>query len=140
MYVLGFMFSPDENEVVLIRKNRPTWQAGRLNGVGGKVNSGEGYYEAMVREFEEETGVTEREWTHYADMDGIDWNCRIFYSFSEKYLDAQTMTDEPIVIETVETACRLDATQAISNLKWLIPLALNSVEDGDLVLTTIKYK
>jgi len=140
MYVLGFMLSPDETEVVLIRKNRPTWQAGRLNGVGGKVNSGEGYYEAMVREFEEETGVTEREWTHYADMEGIDWNCRVFYSISEKYLDAQTMTDEQIVVENVDAACGLDSAQAISNLKWLIPLAINSAEDKDIVVTTVKYK
>ena len=140
MYVLGFMFSPDGNEVVLVKKNRPAGQNGRLNGVGGKVNSGEGYFEAMVREFEEEAGVHEENWTHYADMNGVDWNCRVFYSFSEKYLDAQTMTDEPIVVENVEYVNRLDSSEAISNIKWLMNLAICASEDEDLVLTTVQYK
>jgi len=34
-YVLGFCFGPSLTTVVLIKKNRPAWQAGRLNGVGG---------------------------------------------------------------------------------------------------------
>ena len=50
-YVVGFMFSEE------ILKNKPDWQAGRLNGVGGKVEPNEYPDQAMVREFEEETGV-----------------------------------------------------------------------------------
>ena len=38
-YVCGFLFSPDRKKVLLIRKRRPAWQAGKLNGVGGKVDS-----------------------------------------------------------------------------------------------------
>ena len=36
-YVCGLLFSVDRTRVLLIRKRRPAWQAGRLNGVGGKV-------------------------------------------------------------------------------------------------------
>lgn len=53
--VVGFVFRG--KEVVLILKNRPDWQAGRLNGVGGRVEAGESPKEAMVREFKEETGL-----------------------------------------------------------------------------------
>ena len=38
-YVLGFLFSPDCKRVALIIKNRPDWQAGFLNGIGGKIDS-----------------------------------------------------------------------------------------------------
>jgi 8-oxo-dGTP diphosphatase len=56
-YVNGFMFSPDHQRVALIHKRQPTWQAGYLNGIGGKIELGETAAEAMVREFSEETGV-----------------------------------------------------------------------------------
>jgi 8-oxo-dGTP diphosphatase len=57
VYVLGFAFTPEADKVVLIRKKHPAWQAGLLNGVGGKVEKDELHVDAMVREFYEETGV-----------------------------------------------------------------------------------
>lgn len=36
-YVVGFQFARRGNLVTLIRKNHPEWQAGKLNGVGGKT-------------------------------------------------------------------------------------------------------
>ena len=53
-YVLGFAFTKDLKQVALIRKKRPEWQAGKLNGIGGKVNINEVPLLAMVREFQEE--------------------------------------------------------------------------------------
>jgi len=64
-YVLGFMFSPDLWQVLLIRKEKPSWQAGLLNGIGGKIEPGEMPLAAMVREFREETGL---------DTDPCDWH------------------------------------------------------------------
>ena len=61
-YVVGFLFNPDMTEVVLIKKNRPDWQKGLLNGVGGKIESGEDPITAMIREFKEETGVEIYNW------------------------------------------------------------------------------
>jgi 8-oxo-dGTP pyrophosphatase MutT (NUDIX family) len=46
---------PDHN-VLLVRKNRPEWQKGRLNLVGGKIEPGETPEEAAVRELYEEAG------------------------------------------------------------------------------------
>ena len=56
-WVVGFLMDSDAEQVILIRKNRPEWQAGKLNGVGGKVEPGELIGGAMYREFREETGV-----------------------------------------------------------------------------------
>ena len=38
--ILGFLFD-DKGNVALIRKHSPAWQAGRLNGLGGRVEHGE---------------------------------------------------------------------------------------------------
>lgn len=61
-YVLGFMFNLAESKVLLVWKNRPAWQAGKLNGVGGKIEEGETPIQAMNREFAEETGFVSK---HY---------------------------------------------------------------------------
>jgi hypothetical protein len=34
--VAGFLFRNNDTEVALIRKNKPDWQKGKLNGIGGK--------------------------------------------------------------------------------------------------------
>ena len=52
-YVLGFMFSPDMERILLMRKNRPEFQAGKFNGIGGKIEGTETPLQAMIREFEE---------------------------------------------------------------------------------------
>ena len=36
-YVTGFLFNDELDRVVLIHKNRPKWQSGMYNGVGGKI-------------------------------------------------------------------------------------------------------
>jgi len=54
-YVVGFLFSEDQSRVLLVWKNRPAWQNGKLNGVGGKIEAGETPLQAMEREFKEET-------------------------------------------------------------------------------------
>jgi hypothetical protein len=33
-YVLGFMFDQHDN-VLLVEKSKPAWQAGKYNGIGG---------------------------------------------------------------------------------------------------------
>lgn len=52
-YCVGFAFFG--SDVILIRKARPAFQKGLLNGVGGKLELGENFLQAMVREFYEET-------------------------------------------------------------------------------------
>lgn len=55
-YVCGFAMDPDN--VLLLTKAKPDWQAGKLNGIGGKVEPTDtGLRYAMEREFLEETHV-----------------------------------------------------------------------------------
>jgi 8-oxo-dGTP diphosphatase len=125
-YVLGFCFDPTEQYVILIEKNRPLWQKGLLNGVGGKIEHGELPLEAMNREFFEETGLTVSDWTQYAILSGSDFKIHIFSGHGNP-AEAKSITDEQIV--TAEVSC-LDETQTISNLKWLVPMALSVKYDS----------
>src|SRR4051794_18101042 len=107
-YVCGFLFSPDRSRVLLIRKRRPAWQAGKLNGVGGKLEPGETPLQAMRREFREEAGIELPEWQHVLTLSGADdagsgrgWAGHFFRAFGDLSCVRAT-TDE--ALEVHETA------------------------------------
>jgi 8-oxo-dGTP diphosphatase len=121
LYCVGFMFSED-GRILLVQKNRPQWQAGLLNGIGGKVEKGEVPMQAMVREFEEETGIREEGWEYFAQLRGDDFVV-VFYRVmvTNEVLDsARTMTDEHIVSMDIQAVIPFGA---VPNLAWLIPMA-----------------
>ena len=120
-YVVGFAFTEDHAHVVLIRKTRPVWQSGRFNGIGGKVEPGENFPEAMAREAREEAGL-DLDWRHYATYFGPDYEMRIFVAISNTAAEARTMTDEEVHIVAVSDVPNLPT---IGNLRWFIPLALD---------------
>lgn len=45
------------SEILLVKKDRPDWQKGRLNLVGGKIEEGETPEQAALRELQEESGL-----------------------------------------------------------------------------------
>jgi 8-oxo-dGTP pyrophosphatase MutT (NUDIX family) len=118
-YVAGFMFDVANKQVALIRKTKPAWQAGKLNGIGGKIEDGESPEAAMVREFLEETGCnTDRDdWSHFASLSedpekGERWSV----DFSAK---------DKCQAEATERQARIDALEAeVARLRELISEAL----------------
>jgi 8-oxo-dGTP diphosphatase len=133
-YVVGFCFHESGDEVVLIRKQHPSWQKGKLNGVGGKMEPGESGYQTMVREFQEETGIRLAEWEQFATIRGTsgptkrgadhpeDWVIYFFKAFDTVAFDTvDTLTDEPIERISVGD---LPGLTTVPHLKWLVPLAL----------------
>lgn len=137
-YVLGFLFDEPKSSVVLIRKNKPEWQRGLLNGVGGKVEGDEPNWYAMYREFKEETGVDDvkLQWEEFANLSGDDWAVVCFKAFnSNVFTNVKTNTDEEIV------KIQLDSIQnynVISNLKWLIHVALDE-NYGSKLYANVRY-
>lgn len=120
-YVVGFMFNRTEDAVLLIRKTHPEWQAGKLNGVGGEIETGESAIEAMRREFVEEVGIEHTEWTQFCVLgDARQWQIH-FLSAVGPIGKASAMTDEKPEIHCVTTL----PTDTIPNLHWLIPMALS---------------
>lgn len=129
-YVLGFLFSlMAPTRVVLIRKNKPDWQKGLLNGIGGKVEEGESTEDAMVREFQEETGVIVTAWRSYCALCGDDFRVDVFKAFdSSAVANVRSVSGEPII--TVFPHAVLDPNpqpqhRSISNIPWLIAMAMD---------------
>ena len=123
-YVVGFAFSRDARRVLLVRKQRPAWQRGRFNGIGGHVEEGELPLEAMRREFFEETDLLTslRDWCHFAVV--LTERSRVFVFAARLDLDAaRTTTDERIAAVDVEKVGR---AHIVPNLAWLVPLALRA--------------
>ena len=129
-YVAGFMFSEDKECVALIRKNRPEWQKGMYNGIGGHVDPGEYPIEAMIREFEEEAGVVHEDWQHFCTLNG-QFGTVYFYKTTGDLGELRQMTDEMINKWPVELPSSL--VKVIPNLKWLIPLALSEYNESSVV-------
>lgn len=59
MNVYGVLFAFSGEHVLLIRKAKPAWQAGYINGIGGKREGEESVLTMLTREFREETGLYE---------------------------------------------------------------------------------
>lgn len=122
-YVAGFLFSVDMKRVALIRKTKPEWQSGKLNGIGGKVEAGEGPNEAMVREFREEAGASIEIWENTIILEGDGFRVFFYVSYAEdSILDGlQSMTEEKIEIIDVASI----GHDVIPNLHWIIPLSMD---------------
>jgi len=134
-YVCGFAFYSDSAgrpRVVLIRKIKPAWQAGKLNGVGGKIEPGEEAEEAMAREFSEEAGIVSApgDWELFAHCRFSQVDVFFLRAFDETFASARTMTPE--VIEHWPFDEIPDDT--IPNLHWLIPLAWHFEPTREIVV------
>lgn len=131
-YVVGFMFSELLYEVCVIKKNRPVWQAGRINGIGGKVEPDEYGLAAMVREFYEETGVatTPKDWIEVAelkfpDTKTITTNVSVFASRNQAAFDAAaTKTDEVVLKIPIGM---LPTYETVNNVTQLVTLCIHAL-------------
>jgi 8-oxo-dGTP diphosphatase len=134
-YVVGFMFDYNRDVVVLIKKNRPEWQAGLLNGVGGKIEPGEYAENAMAREFMEETGVQTKEtdWDLFCIMQSENAKIYCYRCYSGIHTFAtKTITDEHIGIYDWRLLNNTPShymdshslrLKTVPNLMWLVPMA-----------------
>lgn len=140
-YVLGFALGKQGRDqvdpyVLLIRKEKPEWQAGKMNGVGGKIEPGESPQEAMMREFEEEVGIksTYDDWRLFASLQqylDIDRTKNIpahVFCFVSRTLDInaarQKESEAPYIMPTDSQT--LSYLNTVPNLRWLIPMAIHS--------------
>lgn len=138
-YVVGFMFSEDMRMVALIRKSKPAWQRGLLNGIGGKIEEGETPEFAMMREFCEETGATTHpgDWRHYCRMKGPDW-CVEFFCSKGPLEVLRSMEEEPIEFRLIRSI-PLRPFGMVENLAWLIAAAIDNLEDDRPIFLEATY-
>jgi len=131
-YVVGFVYTPTFStkglEVLLIRKMKPPWQVGALNGVGGLIEPGEFPAAAMQREFKEETDclVPAELWRRFCKLrvNNPDKEGEVelyFFSYFAKRgkLPVKAMTEEPLFWIYTDT---INQCYTIDNLNWLVPM------------------
>jgi len=114
-FVVGFAFTPDDR-VLLIEKTHPRWQAGLLNGIGGRIEVEETPEQAMNRESIEEADL-HLEWTERARITGPYFDVYVFYAISSKVRRFRQMTGEPLGIYRRED---LDNYPHVSNVPYLV--------------------
>lgn len=139
-YVCGFMFNNALDKVVLIHKNKPEWQKGKVNGVGGKIErlaapdidvprflAYESPDVAMAREFREETGYNTEphEWTLFRSeqfQNGVVVHFLSAVGPMKREL-IQSMTDERVEVYDVDFVLGGWRVNLMYNLPYLIEMA-----------------
>lgn len=64
------LFLKSDDQILLAMKKRG-FGAGKWNGAGGKIEAGESIEQALVRECQEEIGVTPKSWRQVAELDFV---------------------------------------------------------------------
>lgn len=124
-YTCGFAFENDK--VLLIQKEQPTWQAKRLNGIGGKIESSDiTIFHAQAREFQEETGIdnTPEHWDLF-DIEEFE-DARIYWFWAQTlkiHTAVQTTNELPIVCKIRDVINDLDSVYALYNVPYLVSKA-----------------
>jgi len=136
-YVLGFFITSDD-KVLVIRKERPDYQKGKLNGVGGKIEKGEKPIDEMIREFREESNIVtdHDEWEHYSTLKWYSERLSkpskiyVFRNFTHETSDEIDISNPPTdeKLEWIDLDERIP-DDIMVNLKYLIPLAQHYPEN-----------
>lgn len=137
-FTLGFVFSQDLSEVLLMQKNRPDWQAGRLNGVGGRIEPNEESIDCIVREVLEETGVqTQRDnWAYFGAIKGASWQVDLYAMlYFGNSGDFFSVTEEKV--EWFKVGGLPD--NVVEKLDWMVPMAIERLKNKEFRSSVVEY-
>lgn len=130
-YVVGFAFNIDKSKILMIKKTKPIWQFGLLNGVGGKIESDEKPISAMIREFKEETDLdtVEDNWFYHGVYSNDGFDLHIYYaSFSDEFLNKfHTMTEENVELISIQNLIDSNYSQCVDKVDEFIIGILNKI-------------
>lgn len=134
-YVLGFccvkageLYGPEEDQAIFIHKNRPAWQAGKINLPGGAIEEGETPEEAIIREFEEETGLNVGGVEKVGEMRDRDFRIHCLNILWTVNRVIQPRPEETEKVEWMDISLALRKSNLIPNLRVIIPLIMCGVK------------
>jgi len=120
----------NSEEALLILKDRPQWQSGRLNLPGGKIEPGETPEQAARRELMEETGyecVTEpRIMGKMVDRKFIIWILRTVVISNAP---PQGRPEETEIPQWIKWTTAAKDQRLLPNLRVIVPLCMTGVTD-----------
>ncbi len=122
MYTVGFIFDATITHILLMHKNRPDWQKGKMNGIGGRIEEVEESVACMVREAHEEVGLvtTTDQWvflgTIHESESVVDFYAMIHVGAPEAI---SACTDEQVAWCDVAGLPQ----NALPNIPWLVAYA-----------------
>lgn len=130
-YTVGFYFTEDLSKVLLIRKAKPQWQMGRLNGIGGAFETVDGNIpeRCMDREFREETefgGAYNIPWRKFAEGEirVHQGDCFLHYMVATgPEFHAKTSNNEIPVWVHINPPYESLPYDIVPNLAFLVPMA-----------------
>lgn len=128
----GYNF--DSKKVLLVLKNKPSWQKNRLNLIGGKVEPGEDYTVAAYREFLEETGITCYSMKYMGLLSGDDYNVHCFKTQVAEDAVLQPREAETELVAWYNWKNIVNDERLLPNLRVIIPMM-----DMDIANWEINY-
>lgn len=123
------LFLVKDGQILLAMKKRG-FGAGKWNGVGGKIEAGESIEDALVRECQEEIGVTPKNWKPVAELDFVQdsttdpWHMYVYayisYDWEGEPIESEEMKPEWFSISDIPYSNMWDDDQ------YWVPKVLNS--------------
>lgn len=132
-------FPNNSDQVLLVMKDRPEWQKGFFNLVGGKVEEGEIIEEAAIRELWEETGYTPGKWSNIDRMGIIEADGELVYCIRIEVDDYNQPNPIPIAGETEVSHWYswrqvVNDKRLIPSLRIVLPFMLTGIYDWKMVV------
>lgn len=124
---------------LLVHKNRPAWQSGFLNLIGGKVEPGEGHEAAALRELQEETGLVSVCYLQPMLMGRIVCPDAVIYCYNvwvNEYRPLQPQAGETEKVAWFQWYDLLGDKRLMPNLRVVLPLMQAGVSNWTLDATT----
>ena len=149
-YVLRFIFDLNLEKILWMKKNRPDFQKGKLNGLGGSIELNEYPLDAIRREIKEECGLDIEQWVNFGKLlDHVNGhNIELFYTVTNEIYNFKQMEDEEVKIYDLDEyladtsdnyydrlgypnkTCYKNFNR-MRNIDWMITMALNHYSGAD---------
>jgi len=152
-YSLAFIFGTDDSgkvsHLLLIRKAKPQWQQGRLNGIGGGVETDESADECNAREVSEEThgriSLSPDQWRRFARLSGKEvynqrasktfeillYTIKVHNTMLRAAAAATLGASEPLVLLYLNDLFTDENLKVLPNVRWMVAMA-RSFEMGEV--------